>query len=64
MELLPRVNRTCAVGDRVKIKDGPFESFNGLVDDVNEEKMVVRVIVTIFGRETPVELEVSQVEQV
>jgi len=60
----PRVNIPCKVGDRVKIKDGPFESFNGMVDDVNEEKMVVRVIVTIFGRETPVELEVSQVELV
>lgn len=60
----PRINIPCAVGDRVKIKDGPFENFNGLVDDVNEEKMVVRVIVTIFGRETPVELEVSQVEKV
>ena len=60
----PRVNIPCKVGDRVKIKDGPFESFSGLVDDVNEEKMVVRVIVTIFGRETPVELEVSQVELV
>ena len=60
----PRVNIPCRVGDRVKIKDGPFESFNGMVDDVNEEKMVVRVIVTIFGRETPVELEVSQVELV
>lgn len=60
----PRVNIPCAVGDRVKIKDGPFENFNGVVDEVNEEKMVVRVIVTIFGRETPVELEVSQVEQV
>ncbi len=60
----PRVNIPCAVGDRVKIKEGPFESFNGVVDEVNEEKMVVRVIVTIFGRETPVELEVSQVELV
>lgn len=60
----PRVNIPCAVGDRVKIKEGPFENFNGVVDEVNEEKMVVRVIVTIFGRETPVELEVSQVETV
>lgn len=60
----PRVNIPCSVGDRVKIKEGPFESFNGVVDEVNEEKMVVRVIVTIFGRETPVELEVSQVELV
>ncbi len=60
----PRVNIPCNVGDRVKIKEGPFENFTGVVDDVNVEKMLVRVIVTIFGRETPVELEVSQVELV
>jgi transcriptional antiterminator NusG len=60
----PRVNIPCKSGDRVKVKEGPFENFNGVVDDVNEEKMLVRVIVTIFGRETPVELEVSQVELV
>jgi len=60
----PRVNIPCAIGDRVKVKEGPFENFNGVVDQVNEEKLLVRVIVTIFGRETPVELEVSQVEQV
>jgi transcriptional antiterminator NusG len=60
----PRVNIPCEIGDRVKIKEGPFENFNGVVDEVNVEKMLVRVIVTIFGRETPVELEVSQVELV
>lgn len=58
----PRVNIPCKLGDRVKVKEGPFENFNGVVDHVNEEKMSVRVIVTIFGRETPVELELSQVE--
>lgn len=58
----PRLKIPCKVGDRVKVKEGPFENFTGVVDDVNEEKMLVRVIVTIFGRETPVELEVSQVE--
>jgi len=60
----PRVNIPCKIGDRVKVKEGPFENFNGVVDHVNEEKMSVRVIVTIFGRETPVELELSQVELV
>lgn len=60
----PRVNIPCSKGDRVKVKEGPFENFNGVVEDVNEEKMLVRVIVTIFGRETPVELEISQVELV
>lgn len=60
----PRINIPCDVGDRVKVKEGPFENFTGVVDEVNEEKMTVRVIVTIFNRETPVELECSQVEQV
>ena len=52
------------VGDKVKIKEGPFENFNGAVDEVNVQKGVVRVIVMIFGRETPVELEYWQVEAV
>lgn len=60
----PRINIPCDVGDRVKVKEGPFENFTGVVDEINEEKMTVRVIVTIFNRETPVELECSQVEQV
>lgn len=60
----PRINIPCDVGDRVKVKEGPFENFTGVVEEVNEEKMTVRVIVTIFNRETPVELECSQVEQV
>jgi len=50
------------VGDRVKINEGPFESYTGVVDEVNDGKGLVRVIVTIFGRETPVELEYWQVE--
>jgi transcriptional antiterminator NusG len=52
------------VGDKVKIKEGPFENFNGAVDEVNVQKGVVRVIVMIFGRETPVELEYWQVEAI
>jgi transcriptional antiterminator NusG len=48
----------------VKIKEGPFENFNGAVDEVNVQKGVVRVIVMIFGRETPVELEYWQVEAI
>ena len=50
------------VGDRVKINEGPFESYTGVVDEVNQAKGTVRVVVTIFGRETPVELEYWQVE--
>ena len=51
-------------GDTVKIKEGPFECFDGVVDEVDPKKGTVRVIVTIFGRPTPVELEYWQVEAV
>ena len=51
-------------GDKVKIQEGPFENFEGVVDEINSQKGMVRVIVTIFGRATPVEIEYWQVEQV
>ena len=60
----PQLKINFKVGDRVKINDGPFESYSGHVDEVNEIKGMVRVIVTIFGRATPVELEYWQVEKV
>lgn len=50
-------------GDPVKIKEGPFENFEGLVDDINQQKGTVRVIVTIFGRAAPLELEYWQIEK-
>ena len=50
------------VGDRVKVIDGPFSDFIGLVDDINPEKSKIKVMVSIFGRNTPVELDVLQVE--
>jgi transcriptional antiterminator NusG len=51
-------------GDRVKIKQGHFENFDGLVEDVNPEKGIVRVVVTIFGRATPVDLEYWELEPI
>ena len=53
-----------AVGDSVKITDGPLTSFTGVVDELDVDKNKVRVIVSMFGRETPVELELDQVETV
>lgn len=49
-------------GDAVKVTDGPFENFEGVVDEINSQKGTVRVIATIFGRETPIEIEYWQVE--
>lgn len=52
------------VGDHIHVIDGPFSEFNGVVDDVNEERGTLKVMVTIFGRETPVELDFLQVEPI
>jgi len=49
-------------GDAVKVREGPFENFEGVVDEINQQKGIVRVIVTIFGRPTPIELEYLQIE--
>ena len=51
-------------GDRVRISDGPLESFTGVVEEIDPEKNKVTVVVSMFGRETPVELELDQVEVV
>ena len=51
-------------GDKVKVQEGPFENFEGVVDEINTQKGTVRVIVTIFGRATPIEIEYWQVELV
>ncbi|MBI4548792.1 MAG: transcription termination/antitermination factor NusG [Ignavibacteriae bacterium] len=50
------------VGEAVKVIDGPFNNFTGFVHDINEEKMKLKVMVSIFGRKTPVELDFNQVE--
>lgn len=60
----PRVKVNFTVGERVRIIDGPFIDFNGVVDDINAEKGKVKVLVSFFGRETPVELDFLQVERV
>ncbi len=52
-----------AKGDMVKVNEGAFENFDGVVDEVLADKGLVRVIVTIFGRSTPVELEYWQIEK-
>jgi transcription termination/antitermination protein NusG len=60
----PKPKYTFEKGDQVRINEGPFTSFNGVVDEVNVDKNTLKVMVTIFGRATPVELDFLQVEKI
>jgi transcriptional antiterminator NusG len=60
----PKLKIDFAKGDRVKVTSGPFFDFTGIVDEIQPEKEKVRALISIFGRETPVELEFYQIEKV
>ena len=58
------VDLDLSVGDSIKVINGPFEGFMGEVEEVNEDKSTVKAKISMFGRETPVELEFAQIDKI